>query len=137
MSAGREPSSDDVVAEPTGPVRRFTALSAFRERFRRLPGGRLVWRIGVAVLGLAVIITGIVLLPLPGPGWLIIFLGLGVWATEFEWARRLLRFAQRTVGAWTAWLSRQPRWLQLVIGGALLIVVGAFIVGGWWVYRSI
>ena len=42
------------------------------------------------VLGALIILIGVVLsLPLvPGPGVLLIFVGLTVLATEFEWARR-------------------------------------------------
>lgn len=40
--------------------------------------------------GLVVIAVGVVLLVIPGPGWLIIFLGLGILAAEFAWAQRLL-----------------------------------------------
>lgn len=43
----------------------------------------------VALAGVAVIIIGIILLPLPGPGWLVILLGLVILSTEFDWARRL------------------------------------------------
>jgi len=43
------------------------------------------------VLGLALILVGFILaLPLvPGPGLLVMFVGLTVLSTEFEWARRL------------------------------------------------
>jgi len=43
------------------------------------------------VLGLALVILGVVLaLPgVPGPGLLVIFVGLTVLGGEFEWARRL------------------------------------------------
>ena len=43
----------------------------------------------VAVVGFTVLAIGIVLLPLPGPGWAVIFGGLAILATEFLWARRL------------------------------------------------
>jgi uncharacterized protein (TIGR02611 family) len=43
----------------------------------------------VAVVGFTVLAIGIVLLPLPGPGWAVIFGGLAILATEFIWARRL------------------------------------------------
>jgi uncharacterized protein (TIGR02611 family) len=95
-----------------------TRLGAFRERVRALPGGRLAWRIVVTVAGVAVIAGGIVLLPLPGPGWLIIFAGLGLLGTEYEWARRLLQWVRRHVLIWTRWAARQPLWLRIV-GGAL------------------
>ena len=44
----------------------------------------------VAVVGLAILAVGIVAIPYPGPGWAIVFVGLGILATEFDWARRLL-----------------------------------------------
>jgi uncharacterized protein (TIGR02611 family) len=90
-----------------------------------------MWRFGVAVVGLAVIIVGIVLLAAPGPGWLVIFAGLGIWATEFAWARSLLRRVQRTVGKWTAWLARQPRWLGALVGAVGLVTLAAVAVGAW------
>jgi uncharacterized protein (TIGR02611 family) len=47
-------------------------------------------RIGVLVVGLALLAAGAVLLVLPGPGLLVILGGLALLATEFAWARRLL-----------------------------------------------
>ena len=85
-----------------------TRLGAFRERVRALPGGRIAWRIAVTVVGVAVIAVGIVLLPLPGPGWLVIFAGLGMLATEYEWAARLLQWVRRQVRAGRAGRRAQP-----------------------------
>jgi tellurite resistance protein TerC len=45
----------------------------------------------VAVLGLTVLALGIALIVLPGPALVVIPLGLAILATEFLWARRLLR----------------------------------------------
>ena len=41
--------------------------------------------------------AGIVMLPLPGPGWLVIFGGMAIWATEFVWAQLVLRWTKRKV----------------------------------------
>ena len=43
------------------------------------------------VLGLALVLAGVVLaIPgVPGPGLLVVFVGLTVLSTEYEWARRL------------------------------------------------
>ena len=70
-----------------------------------------------------VIAAGAILLALPGPGWLLIFLGLGIWATEFSWARSLLDFVRRQVRTWTVWVGRQPRWLTVAVTAAGLIAV--------------
>lgn len=48
-------------------------------------------RVIVGIVGTTVLIIGILLLVLPGPAFLVIPLGLGILATEFVWARRLLR----------------------------------------------
>ncbi|MFJ9827883.1 TIGR02611 family protein [Streptomyces sp. NPDC101160] len=55
------------------------------------------WQVGVFVVGLAVVGAGIVMLPLPGPGWLVIFAGMAIWATEFVWAQLVLRWTKRKV----------------------------------------
>ncbi len=95
---------------------RWAWLGSVRAAVRRLPGGWLVWRVFVTLAGLIVIAIGAVLIPLPGPGWLIVFLGLGIWSTEYAWAQRLSLRVRREVGRWWTWLARQPRWLQLLIG---------------------
>lgn len=45
-------------------------------------------RILVIVAGSAVTIAGVAMLVLPGPGFLVIFTGLAILSTEFEWAER-------------------------------------------------
>ncbi|RLL65828.1 TIGR02611 family protein [Streptomyces sp. Z26] len=67
----------------------------------------LSWQVGVFLVGLAIVVTGVILLPLPGPGWLIIFGGMAVWATEFVWAQLCLRWTKRKVGEGTAWWKRR------------------------------
>ncbi|WP_251092623.1 TIGR02611 family protein [Streptomyces sp. Caat 7-52] len=57
----------------------------------------LSWQVGVFVVGLAVVAAGIVMLPLPGPGWVVIFGGMAIWATEFVWAQLVLRWTKRKV----------------------------------------
>lgn len=48
-------------------------------------------RLIVLVVGGTVLIAGICMLVLPGPGLVVIPIGLGILAIEFAWARRLLR----------------------------------------------
>jgi uncharacterized protein (TIGR02611 family) len=40
--------------------------------------------------GFTLLLAGVIMLVTPGPGWLVIFLGLTVLAAEFVWARRLM-----------------------------------------------
>jgi uncharacterized protein (TIGR02611 family) len=115
---------------------RARRLAAFRERVRATSGGRVAWRIGVTVVGVAVVVGGIILLPLPGPGWLIIFAGLGILATEYEWARRLLGWGREQLRRWTRWAAAQPIWLRLVAGLLTLLVIAACAAAAWFVtYR--
>jgi uncharacterized protein (TIGR02611 family) len=55
------------------------------------------WQVGVFIIGLAVVVAGIIMLPLPGPGWVVIFGGMAIWATEFVWAQLVLRWTKRKV----------------------------------------
>ncbi|TDC25954.1 TIGR02611 family protein [Streptomyces sp. 8K308] len=57
----------------------------------------LGWQVGVFLAGLVVVVVGVILLPLPGPGWLVIFAGMAIWATEFVWAQLVLRWTKRKV----------------------------------------
>ncbi|MEK7286558.1 MAG: PGPGW domain-containing protein [Nitrospirota bacterium] len=52
----------------------------------------------VIVVGFTILIIGIVMIALPGPGILVIPIGLAILATEFLWAKRLLRRFKKTVG---------------------------------------
>ena len=42
------------------------------------------------IFGFTLLVLGVAMVLTPGPGWLMILLGLGVLAAEFVWARRLL-----------------------------------------------
>lgn len=67
------------------------------EFVRARPFLHLSWQVGVFVVGLAVVAAGVVMLPLPGPGWVVIFGGMAIWATEFVWAQLVLRWTKRKV----------------------------------------
>jgi uncharacterized protein (TIGR02611 family) len=77
----------------------------------------------IAVLGGLVVVVGFVLIPLPGPGWLIVVLGLTIWAIEFVWARHLLRFTREKLRAWTRWVGRQSLIVRLLIGLVGLVFI--------------
>jgi tellurite resistance protein TerC len=48
-------------------------------------------RLVILVVGMTVLLIGIAMIVLPGPGLVVIPIGLAILATEFAWARRWLR----------------------------------------------
>lgn len=71
----------------------------------------------IGIAGGLVVLIGLVLVPYPGPGWLIVFAGLAILATEFEFAQKTLDFAKAKYDAWSAWLKRQNLFVKIVVLG--------------------
>ena len=68
----------------------------------------------IGIVGGIVTLIGVVLIPYPGPGWLIVFAGFAILATEFEFARKALHGLRMRYDAWTDWLKQQPWYIQLI-----------------------
>jgi uncharacterized protein (TIGR02611 family) len=101
--------------------------------------GRNTKRLAVLVLGVAILGAGVAMLALPGPGVLVIVVGLAVLATEFAWAERALdrTTATAATAASKVSASRSGRTallasgLGMVVGGAAVVaLVGDFRVVG-------
>lgn len=105
----------------------------FRAFFAKHAWLDVTYRVAVGLLGAAIVVVGLVLVPLPGPGWLIVFAGLAVLATEFVWAERLLTFARNTLSGWTSWVTRQSMLVRGLIGAIGLLVVA----GAAWAYLAV
>lgn len=54
-------------------------------------------KIAIALIGGTVVLLGVIMLALPGPGVAVIAGGVAILATEFLWARRVWRKAKGTV----------------------------------------
>ncbi|MEU0398465.1 TIGR02611 family protein [Streptomyces sp. NPDC006208] len=92
------PVQPDRTAEPEVVRKEEPELGSRAPHFiKRSRPLHLSWQVGVFIVGLAVVGAGIVMLPLPGPGWLVIFGGMAIWATEFVWAQLVLRWTKRKV----------------------------------------
>ncbi len=63
-------------------------------------------RIVILTVGTTVILLGIAMLVLPGPGIITILVGLGILAVEFAWARRWLRHVKQKVDSVQTQISR-------------------------------
>lgn len=91
--------------------------------------GRKARKVGVLIVGVAVVLAGIALLALPGPGMLVIIVGLVILATEFEWAERWLDYAtERVAGATTQLQGSRRGRLMLALSGLTLITVGVVVI---------
>ena len=97
---------------------------AWRRWLRRNPNAYRVYRTVVGVVGSIVTVTGLILVPFPGPGWLVVFIGVGILASEFEWAKRLLAFGKARLKAWNDWLRPKPLWFKGLVGVATAVLVG-------------
>jgi uncharacterized protein (TIGR02611 family) len=56
--------------------------------------GRNAKRVAVTIAGFAVVLAGVAMLVLPGPGIVVIIGGLAILATQYVWAEHLLRVAK-------------------------------------------
>ncbi|GAA4795115.1 MULTISPECIES: TIGR02611 family protein [Streptomyces] len=128
----RRPATGDVATDaasapqaPDGEDERPLGSRAphFIKRSRTL---HISWQVGVFVVGLAVVCAGAAMLVLPGPGWVVIFAGMAIWATEFVWAQLVLRWTKRKVTE-AAQRALDPRVRRRNI---TLTVVGLVIAGG-------
>ncbi len=55
-------------------------------------------RVVVSVIGGTVLLLGLILIPLPGPGLVVSAMGLAILGIEFAWARRYLRRMKEKMG---------------------------------------
>jgi uncharacterized protein (TIGR02611 family) len=113
-SPSPDAATDDLAAEIAAGERTDTgahrALARLRARLDSRPWLRLTYKIVVTAVGVTVVLIGIALLVLPGPGWLLIFLGLGILGTEFPVVRRLTdRLKALVMRVWHTWRERRAR----------------------------
>ncbi len=83
------------MALPTHAVR--ARLAAFGAWARRGRCRALLTKLVLSVAGLGVLLAGVAMLVLPGPGLVVMAAGFGLLATEWEWARRVVQAARRAL----------------------------------------
>ena len=89
-------------------------------------------KILIGICGGLVVLVGLVMVPYPGPGWLVVFGGLAILATEFVFAAKVLEFAKGKYNAWVAWLKRQ-HWIVKIL---VLGVTGAVVLVTLWLLNA-
>ena len=99
---------------------------AWRRRIRSNPAVYPIYKAAVIVVGFVVTVGGLALVPLPGPGWLIVFFGIAILGSEFEPAQRLLDWGRARLHEWTEWMAPKPWWFKGIFGLVTLALVLAF-----------
>ncbi|EFQ82556.1 putative TIGR02611 family protein [Aeromicrobium marinum DSM 15272] len=106
-------------------------------RGRRTWSGRLrAWfaRTGSELLGWTLVLIGIPMMPLPGPGTIVLVAGVALLARHYTWARRILEPLQRrAVEAARYGVATWPRIIASFAGGVWLVALGVV----WWTSPSI
>lgn len=82
-------------------------------------------RLAAITAGWTVLTIGIILIPYPGPGWLIVFAGLAILSAEYTWANRALHHTRGKYESWNNWIKNQHVMLRFstVIGTSLVVMV--------------
>lgn len=131
-SPSGSPSSEVSEADPDAP--QHGRLKRAHIHLHRHPVTSVATKIVLTVVGFAVILVGVVLSGpgVPGPGFVVILLGLAILAAEWDWADRLLQWGRRKVEAaadHARGLDPAVRRRRLLLTGlAVLVVVGL----SWW-----
>ena len=119
-------------------VWRGTPGKRFEQRYRRKhPGSRRSTRkILTIVVGLLVLVVGIVMLPAPGPGMVVVALGAGIVAQASLAAARALDWCELRIRALLAWARKLWARAGTLARAAILltglVLAGAGAYGTWW-----
>ena len=102
----------------------------YKDRYRRRQQSKSgefddLWLVVSVLGGVLIVLGGIVAVPGPGPGWLIVFLGLGLVAGEFRPIARFMDWAEirlRRLARWAAgvWANSSPAVKALIVVAILL-----------------
>ena len=85
-------------------------MARWRRIIRKRPWLNTFYKVLITIIGVLVIIIGLILVPLPGPGWLIVFIGLTILGSEFHWARRFTSWLRMQLARfWAWWRARRAR----------------------------
>lgn len=96
-------------------------------------------RVAVGIVGGVVVVIGIIAIPYPGPGWLIVFAGLAILATEFDWAKRILDTTKGKYDAWQSWLRRQNLAIRFFFWllTAIIVAITVYLVNGYGIINDV
>lgn len=118
-----EPEKSPQIEQSEQP-RRGAIIERVRAQQVRHRQRHRLYRIGFAGLGFLVLAAGLVMLVTPGPGIVVMILGLGMLALEFAWAERWLeRIATKAEQAVEEVTKGSPVRRVLVLGAGIAVAV--------------
>ena len=90
-------------------------------------------KIAIGVIGVLVLLLGIVMIPYPGPGWLVVIAGMGILSTEFIWAKNLREFTVKYYDRWLEWYKRQNLSVKIIFaaGTCAVVLLSIWLVNGY------
>jgi len=96
-------------------------------------------KVGITIGGGGLLIIGIIAIPYPGPGWLIVFAALGILAQEYPWARRVLRFARRQYDRWSDWVKNQgwPVRILMFVLTAVIVIATLWLLNAYGMFADV
>lgn len=103
---------------------RVERLENFHRSLKQRRHGWLV-RPGVLTVGTLVMLAGVAMIPLPGQGWLTVFLGIAILSLEAQWAKSVLSWSVGAYDWFGDWYRLQPLPVRII----LLVSVFAVILG--------
>ncbi len=103
----------------------------FKDRYhrrRQSSTGRFNLRTGISIIGgMLIMAAGIVAVPGPGPGWLIILLGIGMFAGESHLIARFMDWGEVRLRKLAGWAMNFWRSSSAMVKVLLVLVVLVFI----------
>ncbi|MGH3457445.1 PGPGW domain-containing protein [Aeromicrobium sp.] len=91
-------------------------------------------RTGSEFLGWTLVVIGIPMMPLPGPGTIVLVAGIALLAPHYAWARRILDpLRVRAIAAAKYGVATLPRIVVSALGGLWLFALGVV----WWISPNI
>ena len=95
-------------------------------------------KIAIGFVGWFVLIAGIVMIPYPGPGWVVVFIGLSILGTEFDWAKRVHTYAHDKYSAWQVWIASQKPIIRVIFWllTCLTVIVTVWLFNGYGIVNS-
>lgn len=139
MEAPEPPEPDPAKPEPPGAPLGEQWLDAAtaaeqatgeREETRRGARAHIAIRLARMSLGATLCVIGLAMLVLPGPGFVVLAIGLGVLARDVAWAERTLAVVRRRLPSDAS--GKLPR---LFIVTTVLVTVVALSISAWWTFR--